>query len=557
MIQSVSEVPSTAVHDVDVVVLGASISGLMMAGHLCKYQPELDILVVGPNAENEKRPIVGESLLEPATYFFHSLGLADYLRREHIIKQGLSFYYKFAPDDPTDRRYTVHSPEQLHKLSRQLHRPRFDHDLRDHVAQLGVKFLEGMAREWEIGAGDQRHRLTVTSDRGPVQLNCRWLVDATGRNRWLGRRVTKYLRPHERQRSSFWFRLANFKQFFDDIELSKRRDLKYDLWYTTHHFMGRGYFIWVIPLQSPEHESAVSIGITYRPDLFDHPMRSMNDFLDFVDGEHPAVSKMVRSGEVLDTQTYGNFLYWAEQIYSPDGWFLVGDSARAVDPLYSTGLSQTVVQVEQINEIISRQKSGMISDKQIMTFQELWKSIAHQRQDDITTLYERMGDPFQACMRRYWNNITWFNLLLPLWWNGLFHDVDAAPVLLKLFQRAKPMQMAANRLFAQASMRLGDGLTQEDYDRAADFDYLLNPHWDCPPDKVPQYFAQVFRKRAYLRRNLLRMTGYRDLLGQLPALTSETALTYLMPLILRTAAPRAFSNSRAQPPSRELAKATR
>jgi flavin-dependent dehydrogenase len=102
----------------------------------------------------------------------------------------------------------------------------------------------------------------------------------------------------------FWFRLADFEPFSDHIEMEM-----------------------------------VSIGITYRPDIFSHPMQSIEDFLGYMDGEHPAIADMVRSGDVLDTHSYREYLYWAREIYSEDGWFLIGDAARSVDPLYSTGLN--------------------------------------------------------------------------------------------------------------------------------------------------------------------------------------------------------------------------
>jgi hypothetical protein len=66
-----------------------------------------------------------------------------------------------------------------------------------------------------------------------------------------------------------------------------------------------------------------------------------------------------------------------------------------------------VLQIEQIAEIILRQRVGDITAKQIDALQGLWQVMAYQIQEDITTLYECMHDPFQACMRRYWSNITY------------------------------------------------------------------------------------------------------------------------------------------------------
>lgn len=528
--------------DADVVIIGGSIGAMMMAAQLRHRMPDLHVLVVGRSPDQEKRPIVGESLLEPPTVFFHRIGIGKYLDREHTVKQGLSFYYKLANGD--DRHYTVHSPELLHVLSRQLHRPRFDQDLRSHLQRQGVEFLDGLAEDIEIGGDSSRHRLTVRAANRHFTLTSRWVVDATGRNRWLGRRVTTYTRPATRQRNVFWFRLANFEPFSRHIKVSMRRPLKYTLWDTTHHFMGRGYWVWCIPLHSPEHDSMISIGLTYRPDLFTQQMKSIDDFLTLADREHPALADMVRSGTVVDTQTYGNFLHWADRIYSADGWFLTADAARTVDPLYSTGLTMNVVQIEQIAEIISRQREGEITAKEIDSLQSLWQVMAYQIQEDITTLYEGMHDPFQACMRRYWSNITYFNLLLPMWHNGVFYDTDAAPFLRRLFARGPSIQAAVNKFFAKVSRRLGDQLTQEAYDRAVDFDWLLNPHWDCPPDDIAHHFSRVFYKRAALRWKLSKMTNLRYSLGQFPEMGLELLASYVMPMVLHQSAPRVFPRTK-------------
>jgi hypothetical protein len=59
-----------------------------------------------------------------------------------------------------------------------------------------------------------------------------------------GRRVAERLGGAERrehgQRSALWFRLADFDPLLPKLELSWRRPVDYDLWQSTHHFMGHG-----------------------------------------------------------------------------------------------------------------------------------------------------------------------------------------------------------------------------------------------------------------------------------------------------------------------------
>ncbi len=532
------------------VVLGSSISALMTAAWLKHRQPELSVTVVGPRVGEEQRPVVGESLVEPAILFFLELGMGPYLEARHELKNGLTFYHKLAPDDPSDRRYSVHMPmDELYHRARQLHRPAFDIELARVARRLGVEFVEGRASEVEVGRGRAEHRVRGEDSahgRG-FEIEASFVVDATGRRRLLGRQVTRYLRPDQAQRSAFWFRLADFDPLLPGLELSWRRPARYDLWLSTHHFMGKGNWIWGIPLRGEGGERLLSMGITWRPDLFEGDIRSIDDFLAQAEGEHPAIAQMVRSGRVLDAQHYRNYLYKAEQVYSGDGWFLVGDAAGSVDPLYSTGLSMTVVQIEQIDEIIRRRRGPGISNAEIGDLQALWMMIAGLRQADIGDQYRTMNDPFHACLRRYWNLCGWFNGVLPLWFNGYFSDPAAARVLRRFFAAGVGSTQAAWALFEGVSKQLGT-VDQSDFDRLLDFDWLINRRFDCRPEEVRKHLSRLLWKRARLRLNLISMAGPRHLSGQIAPLVREFILAALVrTLVFRHPALRGVGVQRGVP----------
>ena len=535
--------------DSDVLILGSSISGLMVACWLKLEEPDLEVVVVGPPPDREKRPYVGESLVEPAILFFREIGMGDFLDRRCALKNGLTFYHKLRPHDPADRRYSVHAPEYLHHLARQLHRPDFDGALRERAAALGVTLIDGLAESFTVGSRGERHQVTL---RGGERLRGRWLVDATGRRRLIGRQVTTYTKPEENQRSAFWIRLADFEPFTGHIEASMRRPLLYDIWDSTHHFMGRGNWIWGIPLASPEHRRLISLGVTFRPDVFPRAdrMRSVDDFVDYLESEHPALAAMVRSGRVLDSHTYRDYIYWADHIYSPDGWFLVGDAARAVDPLYSTGLSMTSIQALQIGTMIRRQRQSRLADDDVRALEEVWMKVARRRQMDIADQYRSMDDPFQACMRRYWNICGWFNAVLPLWWNGFLSDPEGARLVSRLFAEPDIGSEAAWRLFAATSAALGPGLDPRIFERAGDLDEMVNPRFDCALDDLPRHVAAMFRKRADLRLALIRLGGWGLAAGQVRPLLRDLAVARAAPLILRRIGRDAFRSVR--PPLHRL-----
>ena len=49
--------------EADVLVLGGSIAALMAGSYLKSQMPNLEVTVLGPSPADEKRPVVGESLV--------------------------------------------------------------------------------------------------------------------------------------------------------------------------------------------------------------------------------------------------------------------------------------------------------------------------------------------------------------------------------------------------------------------------------------------------------------------------------------------------------------
>ena len=527
--------------NVDVVIVGSSIAGLMTAAYLKQQLPTLQVIVLGPSPADEQRPVVGESLVEPAALFMQEIGLGDYLNRTQMTKNGLTFYHKIRPDDPLDRRYSVHAPHWLHHRAWQLHRPNVDRALRARAAELGACLVTGRMQDCEIGTAATGHRVQARVGETTMTFSCRWLIDATGRTRRIGKKVARYIRPDDRQRRCFWFRLADFEPFLPHIEMAMRRSPAYDLWESTHHFLGRGYWIWGIPLATEDWQRLISVGITFRPDIFPHPMRGIEDFLTVVDHDHPALGTMVRSGKVLDTNVYHDYLYWSDKAYSTDGWFLVGDTARAVDPLFSNGLSLTTVQVQQIGAMIQRQRDGALAPGDLEAMDTAWRRFMAREQGDISRYYEVMHDPFEACMRRYWNVGGWFNAFLPLWWNGFFTVPLAARLFTRFFQEHDPATESAWKLFAHVAETLGPALTPADFDRVPDLDWMINLRFDCPKEEVPRHLARAFWKRVRMRMALLRMERYRHVSEQLPALAREMASIFILRCLLPWIGRQAFA----------------
>ena len=339
--------------DCDVLIMGNGIVGNLAAAWFRRHMPALQIDVVGPATPT--LPIVGESLVEFSTQLLQEIGLGRHLVEEQLPKYGLTFYYKLDPTAPADPRYVVDAvPTNPPLPSFLVNRFTLDDALRQLNRDNGVEHVDGKVVRAELGSG-ARHRVTVRDADGRERTHtARWVMDATGRRRLLARQL--HLGDGvTHQRSSFWFRLADFDaSILDRIDAVTSDTRRPDAYYAAHHFFGHGNWIWLIPVRAETGRQMMSVGLTCRPDLFPEPVTSIPEFLDRVADEHPILGDLVRSGWIVDTNLYRNYMYRARRRYSSQGWFLVGDAADTVDPLYSTGLALAAMAIQQVGAMIRR-----------------------------------------------------------------------------------------------------------------------------------------------------------------------------------------------------------
>lgn len=439
------------------VVIGSSISGGLAACYLKLRFPDCEVVSI--QKPNAKFPIVGESLTEFSTQLIHEIGLGAYLEEQHFHKYGLTFYFKEKIDDPTDYTYAAHEAMRIPPMpSNQLNRFTMAVRLRERAKELGVKIIDGTVNDVSIHE-DGPHHVVYTADGGePVSIETRWIVDASGRNRVLARRLG-LKRTSQFQRSSFWFRLEGFdKSILGRMQQVKTPQRCFDSYYVTHHFLGRHNWIWAIPMRPAPAEAdrdLISIGIVYRPDLYKREVSSVDGFLSEVGAEHPVVADLVRSGKIVDTNVFRNYFYETKQSYSRNGWFIIGDAGDTVDPLYSTGMAMTSLQIRQVAALVEADRNGALSEEYVSDLEGLYKAIRNNLQYEISRMYEVMADPFQAHIRMHCSSAFYFYVLLPSWLCGYITDPVGARVMKKVIEDGVGRFDSLRALLPVASERLG------------------------------------------------------------------------------------------------------
>lgn len=436
-----------------IAIIGNGIQANLGALYLCKrFGDQLRITLIGPD-DRGGLPVVGESIIEITTHFMENhLDMVAYFRDHHLPKYALTYYFKLDPDNPEDRTYSVHCNERGptdcrkvpgwqgpmdHPPSWLLNRDVFDHDLKAMTErETAITRIKGEVSDVDFHPG-AKHRLHVRETGGGERhVEADWVIDVTGRMQLLARKFDLIHKP-EGQRDCFWFRIKGF-----DRDILKQvnalgpmppgpgEEYHYERYYSTHHFMGRGFWIWLIPMKGEDGGDMMSVGFTSRPDIFEGNVRRISDFLHHTDQSHRVVSDLVRSGEVMDVNCMKRYHYVTRRVYHPDRWAIVGDAAYSPDPLFSNGLAFGTIQWEQLGEMFRQDLEGTLTPQTVDTFSDLLMGPVISTQTAITNWYPSMHDPFISAIRLNWIEIAYFYVFLPMVVNGCHYKADR----LKLFK---------------------------------------------------------------------------------------------------------------------------
>lgn len=341
----------------DVVILGGAFSGAATALLLRREAPDLTVLVVEKSREFDCK--VGEATTEMSAMFMtRRLALWRHLELDQLPKEGLRYW--FANDQVAHHHEATETGGFVRSAvpSFQLRRDKLDQHILDEAVAAGAELLRpARARDVELGKFD--HEVALEEGAEISRVRCRWLIDATGRATFLGRRLGLIEKNDAHPTAAIWARWRNVKAI-DDLaargpvafarrNLSSRR-------LATNHYMRRGSWTWFIPLGNGE----TSIGVVFDRRLLDLAEQRDKEaaYLDFLSKLTPC-QELLEGAEMRreDFRFYSHLPYVAKQ-YMGEGWALVGDAAAFLDPYYSPGLDHCSFSVEATVEIVQAEAKG-------------------------------------------------------------------------------------------------------------------------------------------------------------------------------------------------------
>jgi hypothetical protein len=185
--------------------------------------------------------------------------------------------------------------------------------------------------------------------------------------------------------------------------------------------MGRGYWVWLIPLGS----GSTSVGIVVDSTL--HPYERINRMdraLDWLREFEPQCAEIVEAhqGDVQDFLALKHYAYGCERVYSRDRWLLVGEAGLFTDPFYSPGSDFIGIGSEFISEIVSRDYRGEDCGDCIEAFNSTYLRLF----DAFLRLYEGqyrlMGNAQVMTIKAAWDNGCYWAITALLFFQRRYRD---------------------------------------------------------------------------------------------------------------------------------------
>jgi flavin-dependent dehydrogenase len=419
---------STVTQQCDVLIIGAGMAGGCLARQLKLSFPELEITVVDRKSEFDYW--VGESTVEVwEDYMTRKLGLGPYLENSHVQKHGLRFFFDSPDKDLPVARMSEFGRSRYHRLAaRQIDRARFDTDLctmnreMGINVQLGVEVLSRAAEGGDAIKLDRTNGHVVQTSAGAIR--CRWLIDAGGKKTPLGRQLNLIETEKSALKGSYWARYRNVRNI-DQLGSSewRARVNHTQRYYSTCHFMYRGYWIWHISIS----DTVVSIGVE-----FDETQANLK----FRDGvlfdtwlrEHACLNEILGDdAEQIDFYGLKRISHCARQSFSADRWALTGMASVFANVLGSSTSRLYATSNTLIEEMIRTDRAGdhALLEKQAGHFSNI-----------VRSGYET-GVRFLENMNRNGSYDAWrpliggslslyFNSILPAATNDLRSEIAAA-----------------------------------------------------------------------------------------------------------------------------------
>jgi flavin-dependent dehydrogenase len=413
--------------DFDIGILGGGPAGAAMASYLAKA----GVSCVVFERELFPRPHVGESLVPSSTRVFKELGFIDTMHAcQFPRKYGAAWtsetggkvyrddFSGLAPDCIVDVAFAerdqagVDLPYTWH-----VDRGKFDLALLQHANGLGATVYEGIKVQTVEFPDDDWVRIHYQMGPRECTTTVRTVIDASGRRTIIGNQLNwKVMDPvFDQYALHSWFEGYDRTAVCGD---PSKRDLIF-----IHFLPITNTWVWQIPIT----DDITSIGVVTQKANFKTSRTSREQFFWDAIASRPDFHAAVKaSTQQRSLKAEGDYSYAMKKICD-DRVILIGDAARFVDPIFSTGVSIALNSARFASrDVLTALETGDFSRSSFSNYESTLRR-GTKNWHEFITVYYRLNVLFTAFIMDPRYRIDVLKLL-----QGDVYDEDAPAVLTKM-----------------------------------------------------------------------------------------------------------------------------
>jgi len=398
----------------DLTILGGGLAGLSLALQCRQQLPQASITVL----EKRQHPVpeaafkVGESTVEVAAHYFGKvLGFRQHILDDQLPKLGLRFFFPSGDNSRIEDRLELGGKRYAPCPSYQLDRGRFENFLADTCLERGITFRDqATVRQIDIRKRGT-HRVQFEADGEPQNVDSRWVVDASGRRAFLKRQLNMQM-PSSHIANAAWFRFSKhikIDEWSQDGDWQQGHADKTARWYSTNHLMGKGYWVWMIPLAS----GSTSMGIVAAEEFHSlSDFNSMEKAVRWLEKHEPQCAEQVKANldNVQDFRAIKHYATECKQVFSRHRWGITGEAGFFHDPFYSPGSDFIAFSNTFLTDLIRRDLTGKGFRIRAFSYDRIFKRFYYGTKTAYQDQYRMFGNPTVMPVKILWDYMVYWSI---------------------------------------------------------------------------------------------------------------------------------------------------
>lgn len=424
--------------DFDIGIIGGGPAGSSIAAYLAKAGVKCVVFegALFPRAH------VGESLVPSSTRVFKELGFLEQME-EHKFPHKYGAAWTVAtssltadhcwdglePDCHVDVRFEEREQRGVEQnYTYHVDRGKFDLLLLQHAQKLGASVYSGVTIKDVNFSNGAYPQLKMSMGRKEIGLNVRMIVDASGRRTFLGSKLKLKIKDPV-------FEQYAIHSWFEGYDRGNRDKSDYIF---IHFLPLTNSWVWQIPIT----ETITSIGVVTQKKNFSKSRESREIFFWNCLATRPEIMENLQQAkQIRSFSEEGDYSYAMKQ-FCGDGFVMIGDAARFVDPIFSSGVSVALNCARFASkDIIKALETSDFSRKSFNTYETVIRR-GVQNWYEFISLYYRLNILFTAFINHPKHRLDVLKLL-----QGDVYDEEKPPVLKKMREIVTTVENNKNHIW--------------------------------------------------------------------------------------------------------------